>query len=140
MVCENIFTAPPRHNGWKWCFQSKNRLDCNFLTDSKFQRTSKSHYWFKSYGNFAEKKCFFLLHTVVKLAVEGLLSTGPTPSSFTVNLSKIYWKKLNILENQWELADFTGCQKKMCFPSFSPIYTIFEVASRKICPHSEISY
>ena len=30
MVSENIFTAPPSPNGWKWCFQSKNRLDCNF--------------------------------------------------------------------------------------------------------------
>ena len=26
MVCENIFTAAPRLNGWKWRFQSKNRL------------------------------------------------------------------------------------------------------------------
>ena len=24
-----------------------------FLGNSKFQRASKSHYWFKSYGNFA---------------------------------------------------------------------------------------
>ena len=22
MVCENIFTAPPRPNGCRWCFQS----------------------------------------------------------------------------------------------------------------------
>ena len=26
MVCENICTVPPRANGWRWCFQWKNRL------------------------------------------------------------------------------------------------------------------
>ena len=53
MVCENIFTAPPRPNGCRWCFQSQNRLCLNFL-DSKSRRASKLHYWFKSYGNFDE--------------------------------------------------------------------------------------
>ena len=24
MICERIFTAPPRPNGWKLCFQSEN--------------------------------------------------------------------------------------------------------------------
>ena len=38
MICENIFTALQRPN------------------DSKSQRTSKLHYWFKSYGKFAKKK------------------------------------------------------------------------------------
>ena len=37
------------------------------LGDSKSQRASKLHYWFKSYGNFAEKSEFFLLDKVVKL-------------------------------------------------------------------------
>ena len=27
---------------------------CNFLGDSKSQKASKQHYWFKSYGDFAE--------------------------------------------------------------------------------------
>ena len=31
MVCENIFLTPPRPNGWRWCFQSKNRL-CYILS------------------------------------------------------------------------------------------------------------
>ena len=31
MVCENIFTAPPRPNDCRWCFQSSNRLCYNFL-------------------------------------------------------------------------------------------------------------
>ena len=30
IVCENIFTAPPRPSGWKWGFQSQNRLCYNF--------------------------------------------------------------------------------------------------------------
>ena len=47
-------SAPPRPNGWRWCFQSCNRLCYNFWGDSKFWRASKLHYWFKSYGNFAE--------------------------------------------------------------------------------------
>ena len=50
MVCENLFTAPPRLNGWTWCFQSSNRLHYNHLGESKSRRTSKSHYRFKSYG------------------------------------------------------------------------------------------
>ena len=58
MVCENIFTAPSRSNGWKWWFQSLNRLDCNFWKDSKSRRTSKSHYWFKL-RQFCWKKWIF---------------------------------------------------------------------------------
>ena len=54
-----------------------------FLGGSKSQRTSKSYYWFKNDGNFGEIGGFFLLDKVVKL-VEGLLSTGPTPSSFNI--------------------------------------------------------
>ena len=45
LVCENIFTTPPRPNGWR-CY--------NFQGNSKSQRASKSHYWFKSYGDFPE--------------------------------------------------------------------------------------
>ena len=56
MICENIFMAPPRPNGWKWCVQSKNGLDYKFLGNSKVLRSSQLHYWFNSYGNFAEKK------------------------------------------------------------------------------------
>ena len=33
MVCENIFTAPPRPNSCRWCFQSSNRLYYNFFGD-----------------------------------------------------------------------------------------------------------
>ena len=49
-----------------------------FLGDSKSRRTPKSHYWFKIYGNFAE----LILPIGGAPAVEGLLSTEPTPSSF----------------------------------------------------------
>ena len=45
----------------------KNSLYYNF----ECPRTSQSHYWFKSYGNFAEKNEFFLLDKVVKLVGEG---------------------------------------------------------------------
>ena len=55
MVCENIFTAPPCPNGLRWCFQfKKNQTIFQFLEDSKSQRASKVHYWFKSYSDFAE--------------------------------------------------------------------------------------
>ena len=33
MVCENIFTAQPRTNGWRWCFQSENRLVLQFCKE-----------------------------------------------------------------------------------------------------------
>ena len=46
----------------------------NFVGDSKSQRTSKSHYWFRSFDNFAKKSEFFLLDKVVKLVGGGLLS------------------------------------------------------------------
>ena len=59
MVCENMFTAPPHPNGY------------NFLGESKSRRTAKSHYRYKSYGNFAEKSEFFLLDKVVKLVGGG---------------------------------------------------------------------
>ena len=59
--------APPRLNVWKLCLQSQNRLDYNLLGDSKYRRTSKSHYWFKSYNIFAEQSEFYLLDKVVKL-------------------------------------------------------------------------
>ena len=54
MICENISMAPPRPNGCRWCFQSWNRLCYNFLVDSNSQSASKSNYWLKSYGDFAE--------------------------------------------------------------------------------------
>ena len=37
------------------------------MGDSKSQRTSQSHYWFKSNSNVAEKEEFFLSNNVVKL-------------------------------------------------------------------------
>ena len=46
--------APTVRNG-----AFSHRLDCNFVRDSKSRRTSKLHYWFKSNGNFAEKKWIF---------------------------------------------------------------------------------
>ena len=79
MVCENIFKATPHPNGWKWCFPSQNRLDCNLLRDFKSRRTSKSHYWFKRLGNFAEKNEFFLLDKVVKLVGGGSVINGAYP-------------------------------------------------------------
>ena len=69
MVCENIFTAR----------SPKIEYITNFLGDSKSQRTSKSHYWFKSYGNFAEKSEFFLLDKVVKLVGGGSVINGAYP-------------------------------------------------------------
>ena len=42
-----------------------------FFGDSKSRRTLKSHYWFKSDGNFAEKIEFFLLDKVVELVDGG---------------------------------------------------------------------
>ena len=80
MVCENIFTAPPRLNSLKWCLQSYNRLYYNFLGDSKYCRTSKLHYWFKSFINFAEKSEFFLLDKVVKLVSGGSVINGAYPA------------------------------------------------------------
>ena len=58
MICENIFTAPPRPNGCRWCFQSYNRLCYHFQGDFKSLRASKLHYWFKSYSDFAERVDF----------------------------------------------------------------------------------
>ena len=46
-----------------------------FLGDSKSQRAPKSHYWFKSYGDFAE--C--LLDKVVKLVNGGSVINGAYP-------------------------------------------------------------
>ena len=54
MVCENIFTAPPRPNGCRWCSHSWNSICHNFLGESKSRRASKSHNWFKRNGDFAE--------------------------------------------------------------------------------------
>ena len=54
-----------------------------FLGDSKSQRASKSHFWFKSYGDFAEWVDF------AASAVEGLLLTWPTPSSSSGNIVPI---------------------------------------------------
>ena len=71
MICENIFTAPPCPNGCKWCLQSWNRLNYNIFGDFKSWRTSQSHYWFKSYSNFADQSEFFLLDKVVKLVDGG---------------------------------------------------------------------
>ena len=65
MVCESIFTAPPRKNGWRRCLQSKKRLCYNFLGDSKSQRAYKLHYWFKSYGDFAEWVNFAYLRSFI---------------------------------------------------------------------------
>ena len=72
MVCGNIFTGPPRPNGWKLGLQSLNRpyKYYNFLGDSKSGRR-KWHYWFKRYGNVAEKSEFLLLYKVVKLVGGG---------------------------------------------------------------------
>ena len=60
MVCENIFTAPQRRNaptvGNGACSHKIEYV--TILGDYKSQRTSKSHNWFKSYGNFAEKGNF----------------------------------------------------------------------------------
>ena len=42
MVCENMFTAAPCPNGWRWWFPSKKRLCYNFLGDSKIGSASKS--------------------------------------------------------------------------------------------------
>jgi hypothetical protein len=50
-----------------------------FLRNSKSWRTSKSHNWFKSYDNFAEKKEFFLLDTEVKLVGGGSVINGAYP-------------------------------------------------------------
>ena len=54
--------APPHPNGLRWCFQLS-------LGHSKYQRTSKSLYWFKSYGSFTEEVDFCPL---VVLHQEGL--------------------------------------------------------------------
>ena len=44
------------------------------------------HYWFKSYGNFAEKSEFFLLDKVVKLVCRGSVINRASPSSFNLKL------------------------------------------------------
>ena len=51
----------------------------NFLGESKSQRTSKLHYWFKSYGDFGEIGGFFLLDKVVKLVGGGSVINGASP-------------------------------------------------------------
>ena len=56
-----------------------NKLVFNILTDSKSWRTSKFHYWFKSYSNFAEKSEYFLLDKVVKFVGGGSVINGAYP-------------------------------------------------------------
>ena len=46
------------------------------LQISKSQRTLKSHYWFKSYGDFAEWVDFSYWTNVVKLVGEGSVING----------------------------------------------------------------
>ena len=43
----------------------------------------KSHYWFKSYGNFAEKSEYFLLDKVVKLVGGGSVINRAYPVQFS---------------------------------------------------------
>ena len=81
MVCENIFTAPP------------------------------SHYWFKSYGNFAETSEYFLLDKVVKLVGGGSVINGSYPVYFLriliIKVKEIYisaikeYKVFSILPTHW---------------------------------------
>ena len=52
MVCENIFTAPPRPNGHKIDYVTI------FFGDSNSWRASKLHYWFQSYSVFSEWEDF----------------------------------------------------------------------------------
>ena len=52
MVCENIFTAPPRPNGHEIDYVTI------FFGDSNSWRASKLHYWFQSYNVFAEWEDF----------------------------------------------------------------------------------
>ena len=52
----------------------RDKIDyVTILEDYKSQRSSKLHYWFKSYSNFAE---FVVLPIGGASAVEGLRSTG----------------------------------------------------------------
>ena len=53
----------------------------------------QGHYWFKSYGNFAEWVDFSYWAKWQRQLVEGLLSTGPTLSSFTTVQSVFIQKK-----------------------------------------------
>ena len=94
ILCENIFMAPPRPNDWRWCFQSWNRLCKLFLGDSKSQKASKSHYWFKSYGNFAELVDFAYWWS---FSGGGSAISGATPSSFDY--------KARIFLTQWPQYD-----------------------------------
>ena len=46
ILWENIITATPRPNCWRWCFQSLNRPCYSFLGYSKSWRAFKSHWKF----------------------------------------------------------------------------------------------
>ena len=65
--------APPRPNGWRWCFQSENRQCINFYGHSKYRRTSKFQYWLRSYALLLNG---WILPIGGASAVEGLRSTG----------------------------------------------------------------
>ena len=71
MVCNNIFTAPPRPQRLEMVLSVIKYTRFHFFGDSQSLRTSKSHYWFKSYSNFAEKSEYFLLDKVLKLVCGG---------------------------------------------------------------------
>ena len=79
----NIFTAPQRPNDYRWCFQSENTWCYNCFKDFKSQRASKSHYRFKSYGNFAEWKVFAFWFSFI--GGESAIN-GATLSSFAYGL------------------------------------------------------
>ena len=52
-------------------FSHKIDLITLFLGNSRSQKTSKLHYWLKSYSIFSEKSDFFLLEKVMKLVGGG---------------------------------------------------------------------
>ena len=93
ILCENIFTGPPRPNDWRSCFHLWNRLCWKILENSKSLRASKSHHWFKSFGEFAEIGDFAYWWSCIRKG----LRLKPAQEACFIIVPNLFWNSQKLL-------------------------------------------